>query len=215
MFTGIVEQTGDVVKVDSSGADLTMWVRSPVLADADIGASVAIDGVCLTVTERDGEVCRFDLARETVSRSTLGSRSPGDRVNLERPLRAGDELGGHIVQGHVDGVGVVASVRPDGDGRRLRVDVEPRLHRYLVEKGSVTIDGVSLTISDLATPWFEVALIPHTLAATTLGQVESGRRVNVEVDVLAKHVERLVRPWTERFPGGTSGQPQTDDGGHP
>ncbi len=197
MFTGIVE-SGDVVKVETAPDGGQMWVRSELLTDCDIGASVAINGVCLTVTDRDGDVCRFDLALETLARSTLGDYMPGARVNVERPLRAGDELGGHIVQGHVDGVGVIASLTADRDGRRLRIAVPRELARYIVEKGSVAVDGVSLTVTAVTEDSFEIALIPHTLAVTSFGMAEVGMRVNVEVDVVAKYVERLVGPATSR-----------------
>ncbi|MGH2758260.1 MAG: riboflavin synthase [Actinomycetota bacterium] len=189
MFTGIVADRGEIVKVEPGGADL--WIRSGVLGDCSIGASVAVDGVCLTVVDLDGEVCRFDVSAETVARSTLGTKEPGDHVNLERPLRAGDELGGHIVQGHVDAVGTVEAVAPDGQGSRLVVSAPAALMRYVVEKGSVTIDGVSLTVSALGEAELEVALVPHTLDVTTLGAMKAGRKVNIEVDVLAKYVEKL------------------------
>lgn len=187
MFTGIVT-SGEVVGAD----ERALRVRGPLLASAETGASVAIDGVCLTVAERDGDTCRFDLSPETASRTTLGQRSPGDRVNLERPLRAGAELGGHIVQGHVDGVGRVERVEADGrGGRTVRIACDPSVTRYVVEKGSVAVDGVSLTATEVGGESFEVALIPHTLEVTTLGAYAEDRRVNVEVDVVAKYVEKL------------------------
>ncbi len=187
MFTGIVEP-GEVVKVDGG----TLWIGAPVLAGCAIGASVAVNGVCLTVTERDGDICRFDAMDETLSRSSLGQLGAGDRVNVERPVKVGDELGGHIVQGHVDAVGEVIDVRKtDGDVRVL-ITASQELLRYVVEKGSITIDGVSLTVSDLGPDWFEVSLIPHTLEVTTFGSTKQGRKVNLEVDVLAKYVEKLT-----------------------
>jgi riboflavin synthase len=187
MFTGIVEP-GEIVKAD----DGVLWVRAPLLGDCAIGASVAINGVCLTVTERDGDTCRFDAMDETLTRSALGALKTGDRVNLERPVKAGDELGGHIVQGHVDAVGEVDEVSRDGDDVRVRVRAGAELMRYVVEKGSITIDGVSLTVSSLGDDWFEVSLIPHTLNVTTFGEATQGRKVNLEVDVLAKYVEKLT-----------------------
>lgn len=193
MFTGIVADRGEVVKVEPGDGDRRIWIRSNVLADCATGASVAVDGVCITAVDLEGDVCRFDLSAETIARSTLGSKEPGDRVNLERPLRAGDELGGHIVQGHVDAVGTIVDVAEDG---RVELSVPAGLMRYIVEKGSVTVDGVSLTVSALHDDRFEVALIPHTLEVTTFGEMESGRKVNIEVDVLAKYVERL-RDTTE------------------
>jgi len=192
MFTGIVADVGEIVKVEPAAADRRIWIRSRLLADCTVGASVAVDGVCLTVIDVDGDVCGFDVSAETIARSTLGGKEAGGQVNLERPLRAGDELGGHIVQGHVDGVGTVVGLEPDGDGRRLVVSASADLARYVVEKGSITVDGVSLTVSGTRDDAFEVALVPHTLAVTTLGGVEAGRTVNLEVDVLAKYVERYV-----------------------
>jgi riboflavin synthase len=191
VFTGIIAAVGEVVKVEPGADDRRIWIESRDLADCAIGASVAVDGVCLTVTELDGDVARFDVSAESLARSTLGSKAPGDRVNLERPLRAGDELGGHIVQGHVDGVGAVTGVVLEGEGRRITLTVPIALGRYIVEKGSVTVDGVSLTATNVSDDGFEVALVPHTLAATTFGDVETGRNVNIEVDVLAKYAERL------------------------
>jgi riboflavin synthase len=191
MFTGIVADRGEVLKVETATGDRRIWIRSSVLADCSVGGSVALDGVCLTVVDVDGDVCGFDVSAETVARSTLGGKHPGDHVNLERPLRAGDELGGHIVQGHVDTVGTVVEVSADGEGRRLVVSAPASLTRYVVEKGSVTLDGVSLTVSAIRDQQFEVALVPHTLSVTTFGEMEVGRNVNIEVDVLAKYVEKL------------------------
>jgi riboflavin synthase len=157
-----------------------------------VGDSVAINGVCLTVVQRDANACDFDAIPETLVRSALGSKVAGDIVNLETPLRAGDELGGHIVQGHVDEVARVVSIEDAEGGRRMRMRVRPASTRYIVEKGSVTLDGVALTVTDVSDDEFEVALIPHTLAATTLGKTEIGHDLNVEVDVIAKYVERLT-----------------------
>ena len=190
MFTGLVQETGEIVKAEPDA----LWIRAAVLAGRGAGASVAVDGVCLTVADREGDVCRFELSSETLARSTLGSKSVGDRVNLERPLRAGEELGGHVVQGHVDGVGELISVEEDGTARRIVVRVPADLARYVVEKGSVTLDGVSLTAVDVTADTFAVALIPQTLSITTFGEARTGRRVNVEVDVLAKYVEKLRSP---------------------
>jgi riboflavin synthase len=210
MFTGIVEETGEVLKVeDTADGGRMLWLRASCLAERAIGASVAVDGVCLTVAERDRDTCRFDLSPETLSRSTLGSKEPGGSVNLELPLRAGDELGGHIVQGHVDAVGEVTEVN-GGTDHRMRVRTPPAVTRYLVEKGSVTVDGVSLTIARLSEDGFEVALVPHTLEVTTLGGAHQGRAVNLEVDVVAKYVERLVRPH-EAPTAGPEG-PEIDSG---
>jgi riboflavin synthase len=182
MFTGIVHERGRVASFD--GGRLVVESR----IEAEIGDSIAVDGVCLTVTEASNGTLAFDVMVETLSRAKLF----GPEVNLEPALRAGEPLGGHYVQGHVDGVGRVRSIEPEGDGKRLWVDAEPELLRYLVEKGSITVDGVSLTVAELAEGGFAVALVQHTLAATTLGALAPGDRVNLETDVLAKYVERLL-----------------------
>jgi riboflavin synthase len=182
MFTGIVQERGRVASFD--GGRLVVESR----IEAEIGDSVAVDGVCLTVTEASNGTLAFDVMVETLSRAKLF----GPEVNLEPALRAGEPLGGHYVQGHVDGVGRVRSIEPEGDGKRLWVDAEPELLRYLVEKGSITVDGVSLTVAELAEGGFAVALVQHTLVATTLGGLAPGDRVNLETDVLAKYVERLL-----------------------
>jgi len=192
MFTGIIQAVGEIVAIENLDTGRRLRIRSGALGDRAVGDSVAIDGVCLTVVERDGNVCGFDVHTETLDRSSLGGKAVGDRVNLEKPLRAGDDLGGHIVQGHVDEVGTVVSIVEEEGGRRLRVRVRPESTRYIVEKGSVTLDGVSLTVTNVNGGEFEVALIPHTLAVTTLGEAVIGRDLNVEVDVLAKYVERLT-----------------------
>jgi riboflavin synthase len=168
-------------------------VRAPRLAAlAATGDSIAVSGCCLTVVERDGDVVAFDAVPETLRRTTLGGLAAGGRVNLEDSLRAGEPLGGHFVQGHVDGVGEVASLEPEGDGARLAVRAPAELRRYLAPKGSIAVAGVSLTVAALTDDGFEVALIPHTLAVTTLGELIPGDRVNLETDVLARHVERLL-----------------------
>ena len=182
MFTGIVQERGRVASFD--GGRLIIESR----IEAEVGDSVAVDGVCLTVTEARNGTLAFDVMVETLSRAKLF----GAQVNLEPALRAGDPLGGHYVQGHVDGVGTVRSVDPEGDGKRVWIDAEPELLRYLVEKGSITVEGVSLTVAEMDGDGFAVALVQHTLAATTLGALASGDKVNLETDVLAKYVERLL-----------------------
>jgi riboflavin synthase len=182
MFTGIVRERGRVASFD----DGHLVVHSGIAAE--IGDSVSVDGVCLTVTDaRDGRLA-FDVVVETLNRT----KPFGNEVNLEPALRAGDPLGGHYVQGHVDAVGRVRSVAPEGDGKRVWIDGEPDVLRYLVEKGSITVEGVSLTVADLDGDGFAVALVPHTLASTTLDGVSPGDEVNLETDVLAKYVERLL-----------------------
>jgi riboflavin synthase len=183
VFTGIVREFGRVVAFD--GARLLLEAPQ---TSADIGDSVAVDGVCLTVVEHAGDRLAFDVVAETLSRTTLGTLTVDDRVNIEPALRAGEPLGGHIVQGHVDGVGRVRSISP----QPVWIDAPPEVLRYCVEKGSITVDGVSLTVAALDDTGFAVALVPHTLAATTLGAAKPGIAVNLEVDVLAKYVERLT-----------------------
>jgi riboflavin synthase len=186
MFTGLVREVGTVVSFE----DGRLRVESSIAAA--IGDSVAIDGVCLTVVDGDRKTLAFDAVPETLSRTTLGRLESGAAVNLEPALRAGEALGGHYVQGHVDGVGRVRSVEPEGDGRRVWVDAPPDILRYCVEKGSIAVNGVSLTVADLDGDGFAVALVPHTLAVTTLGAAAPGDEVNLETDVLAKYVEKLT-----------------------
>jgi riboflavin synthase len=189
VFTGIVREVGTVTAFDGS----RLVVGAPeTAAGVAVGDSVSIAGVCLTAVETEEGRVAFDVVPETLSRTALGRLEPGDRVNLEPALRVGDALGGHVVQGHVDAVGRVRSVAPEGDGRRVWIDAPDSIVRYCLEKGSIAVDGVSLTVAALDDDGFEVALIPHTLAVTTLGALEAGDEVNLEVDVLAKVVERLL-----------------------
>ena len=193
MFTGIVREQGQVVSAEAGGAGVRLVVDAPVTAGAvAVGDSVSISGVCLTVTAAANGSLAFDVVHETLNRTAFGDLAPGTPVNVEPALRAGDPLGGHYVQGHVDGVGRIRRIDPEGDGRRVWIDPPSELERYLVEKGSVAVDGVSLTVAQLDESGFAVALIPHTLAVTTLGGLAAGDLVNLEVDVLAKYVERLV-----------------------
>ncbi len=193
MFTGIVRELGTVVSAEEAGGGLALVVRAPeTAAGTSVGDSVAIAGCCLTATEIDDGTISFHAVPETIARSTLGALAPNARVNVEPAIRVGDELGGHYVQGHVDAVGRVQSVEAEGEGLRVFVEAPADVLRFCVEKGSITVDGVSLTIAELAEDAFAVALVPHTLAATTLSDLEPGRRVNLEADVLAKYVERLL-----------------------
>ena len=193
MFTGIVRERGRVVSSEGGDDGVRLIVSAPETAEtAAVGDSVALNGTCLTaVAVQDGTIA-FDAVPETLRRSSLGSLAADSEVNVEPALRAGDSLGGHFVQGHVDALGTVRSVEPEGEGVRIWIEAPAGVLRYAVEKGSIAVDGVSLTISALNESGFEVALVPHTLAVTTLGAVEPGRPVNLEVDVLAKYVERLV-----------------------
>jgi riboflavin synthase len=196
VFTGIVEELGEVVGIDVAGDSARIRVRGPlVTGDAARGDSIAINGVCLTVTgTQDGEFSA-DVMGETLDHSSLGALRPGANVNLERPMRPDGRLGGHIVQGHVDGIGTIVARRPAGDWETVRISIPAALARYVVSKGSVAVDGISLTVSGLADDaesWFEVSLIPETLARTTLGRKQPGEVVNIEVDMIAKYVERLL-----------------------
>jgi riboflavin synthase len=194
MFTGIVEELGEVMALDLDGDSARLGVKAPVVsADAVHGVSIAVNGVCLTVVDVQGEVFAADVMRETLERSTLGGLRTGERVNLERAVRASDRLGGHIVQGHVDGIDEVQSRTPGERWDVVRIGLPPTLARYVVEKGSIAVDGVSLTVSALGDDWFEISLIPTTLELTTLGLRKPGEWVNLEVDVIAKYVERLGR----------------------
>jgi riboflavin synthase len=189
VFTGIVRERGRVVGFENGRLE----IEAPATAeDAAIGDSVAIDGVCLTVVERESARLAFDVVPETIGRSALAGLASGKSVNLEPALRPLDRLGGHVVQGHVDAVGRVRSTDPEGEGRRVWIDAPSDVLRLCVEKGSIAVQGVSLTIAALDDAGFAVALIPHTLAETTLGELQPGDDVNLEADVLAKYVERLL-----------------------
>lgn len=193
MFTGIVRELGRVASREGGVEGVRLTVVAPATAPGTAaGDSIAVDGVCLTALGADGDLLAFDAVPETLRRTTLGGLGVGDEVNVEPAVRAGEPLGGHVVQGHVDGVGVVQSVEAEGEGLRVFVTAPADVLRYCVEKGSVTVQGVSLTVAEVAEDAFAVALVPHTLEATTLGRVAPGVRVNLEVDVLAKYVERLL-----------------------
>jgi riboflavin synthase len=194
MFTGIVEELGRVRSLEDRAGGARLVVQcATVNGDCSVGDSVAVNGVCLTAVEVTGEALSFDLGRETLDRSTLGGLRAGNPVNLERPLTLATRLGGHLVQGHVDGVAPVRSVDRNGAEASIRIALPPALRPYVVEKGSIAVDGVSLTVTVVDDEGFEVALIPHTLAVTTLGERGPGDRVNLEGDVVAKYVENLAR----------------------
>jgi riboflavin synthase len=193
VFTGIVREVGRAAAITGSSGGIRLEIEAPATAASTaIGDSIAVDGCCLTAVETtDGRIA-FDAVPETIARTSLGALVTGSRVNVEPSLRAGEPLGGHYVQGHVDGVGVVRSVADEGNGRRIWIDAALEILRYTVEKGSITVQGTSLTVAALDGDGFAVALIPHTLEATTLGELAAGSPVNLEVDVLAKYVERLL-----------------------
>src|SRR4051794_972197 len=193
MFTGLVREVGTVAALDRDEGGARLRVDAALAADLDAGGSVAVAGACLTVAERGAGAFDADAINQTLSLTSLGDLRAGDRVNLEPALRAGDPLGGHLVQGHVDGVGTVVAVRADGASRRLRVELPADLRRYVVPRGSIPLEGVSRAVADVADGGVEPALIPETLARTTLGGVGGGDRLNVEVDLIARHVEALMQ----------------------
>ncbi|KRC63897.1 riboflavin synthase subunit alpha [Aeromicrobium sp. Root236] len=196
MFTGLIEEKGTITAVEDLGDSVRLTVRGPlVVSDAQHGDSIAVSGVCLTVMEQDSDSFAADVMKESLDKTSLGDLRVGDEVNLERATRAGARLGGHIVQGHVDGTGRILDRTPSEHWEVVRIALPAELARYLVDKGSVTVDGTSLTVVEVVDgdePWFSVSLIPTTLAETTLGTKGPGDRVNLEVDILAKYVERLL-----------------------
>jgi riboflavin synthase len=192
MFTGIVEELGAVESIETSSDGARLRIRAELASDLGEGDSIAVNGACLTATSTGGGSFEADAMHQTLELTTLGSLEPGSRVNLELPLRAEDRLGGHIVQGHVDGTATVAEVTEDGFAQRLRIELPGELLPYVVERGSIAIEGVSLTVAALDDPVVEVSLIPETLEGTTLGALERGSRVNVECDVLARYVARQL-----------------------
>jgi riboflavin synthase len=193
VFTGIVEELGEITAVENLGDASRFRLRGPVVTEgAQHGDSIAVNGVCLTVVEHDGDEFTADVMAETLDRSSLGALSVGSRVNLERPTAVGARLGGHIVQGHVDGTGAVIARTPSENWEIVKVSLPADLSRYVVEKGSITVDGISLTVVEAASDYFTVSLIPTTLALTTLGHKQPGDPVNLEVDIIAKYVERLL-----------------------
>ncbi len=193
MFTGLVEEQGHIAAIEERSPGRRFWIRAAqVLEGAAIGDSIAVNGVCLTAVAVEPARFAVEAVPETLARTTLGALANGDPVNLERPLTLAQRLGGHLVQGHVDGVGEVVSVANEGDGTRVRLAVPAELRRFVAEKGSLTVDGVSLTVAAVTDDGCEIAYIPHTLAVTTSGTYQSGRRVNLEVDLLARYLARLL-----------------------
>jgi riboflavin synthase len=193
VFTGIVEELGEIVGKEELGDSARLVIRGPVVtSDAGHGDSIAVNGVCLTAVGADADGFGADVMHETLRRSSLAEVRPGARVNLELPLRADERLGGHVVQGHVDGLGAVRDVHEEGFARVVTIDADPGLLRYVVEKGSIAVDGVSLTVAAVDEDSFDVSLIPETLERTTLGTASPGSPVNLEVDILAKYVEKLL-----------------------
>ena len=201
MFTGIIEGAGTVAALAAAadGGGARLEVEAPWLAGRlVVGESVAVNGCCVTVAQATAAGFAADLVAETLRRTALGGLTAGARVNLERPMALGGRLGGHLVQGHIDGVARIIDRTPGSLGEEVRVELPEALERYVVEKGSIAVDGVSLTVAGVGPGWFAVALVPHTLEVTTLGDRRPGDPVQLEVDVIAKYVERLVAPWTDR-----------------
>ena len=195
MFTGLIQDIGRVESIDAGDDGARLRIATSLGGDIALGDSVAVDGVCLTATAADADSFETEAMNQTLDVTALGSVEPGARVNLELAMRASDRLGGHIVQGHADGVGTVGAVSDDGFARRLRVALPDALLRYAVDKGSITLSGVSLTVAELGERWVEVSLIPETLERTNLGELAPGSKLNVECDIVAKYVERLVAPF--------------------
>ncbi len=198
MFTGLIEDIGTVETLERTGDGARLRVSSNLAAELSLGDSIAVNGCCLTATAVDGEHFETEAMNQTLEVTALDSVEKGSKVNLELAMRADDRLGGHIVQGHVDGVGTVSSIEDDGFAKRVRVDLPTQLLLFVVDKGSITLSGVSLTVADLGDSWAEVSLIPETLERTNLGDLAPGDRLNVECDVIAKYVERLMSPFARK-----------------
>jgi len=198
MFTGLIADIGVVEEVDAAGTGARLRIRTALAGELSEGDSVAVNGACLTAAAVDADTFEADVMNQTLKRTSLGPLDSGARVNLELALRLADRIGGHLVQGHVDGTGAVASVSEDGFARRLVIEAPDEIRRYLVERGSVAVDGVSLTVASLGDGGFEVSLVPETLERTTLDEARPGSVVNLELDVIARYVERLVSGFTER-----------------
>ena len=198
MFTGIIEELGVIRRITSARAGARLEVSAhTVLSDAKLGDSIAVNGVCLTVVAQGADWFAADVSAETLRRTSLKQAAAGTRVNLERAMAANGRFGGHIVQGHVDGTGEFQEARPSGDGWVLRIGFPPELARYIVEKGSITVDGISLTVAALGETWFEIAVIPHTWKVTNLSTLARAATVNLEVDIIAKYVERMMAHFAE------------------
>lgn len=195
MFTGLIQDVGRVEAVEAGPDGARVWIATKLTPEIEEGDSVAVNGVCLTATAVDAESFTAEVMNQTLKATALGDLETGARVNLELAMKASDRLGGHIVQGHADGVGEVLSIEEDGFARRLRVGLPPELLRYTIDKGSIALNGASLTVADLGDSWAAVSLIPETLERTNLGEAAPGDKLNVECDVVAKYVERMMRPF--------------------
>jgi riboflavin synthase len=198
LFTGLIQDVGQIESLEAGADGARLRIATSMGSEIALGDSVAVNGVCLTATAVEADSFETEAMNQTLEVTALDALDAGSRVNLEPAMKASDRLGGHIVQGHVDGVGEVSSTEDDGFAKRLRVALPAELMRYVIDKGSIALDGVSLTISELGEDWIEVSLIPETLERTNLGEAEVGRKINVECDVIAKHVERLVAPLARK-----------------
>jgi len=198
VFTGLIEDLGTVELIERTDDGARLRITSLLAGELALGDSIAVNGCCLTATGLEGGTFETEAMNQTLNVTALSDVVEGSSVNLELAMKAGDRLGGHIVQGHVDGVGTIASVEDDGFARRLRVELPSELLRYVVDKGSITLSGVSLTVAELGETWAEVSLIPETLERTNLGEVQAGSQINVECDIVAKYVERLVAPFARK-----------------
>ena len=205
MFTGIIEELGTIQTLTPARDGARIVVQSPtILSDAKIGDSIAVNGVCLTVVEMTPRTFTADVSAETLRRTSLKQIKVGSRVNLERPMTPSARFGGHIVQGHVDAMGEFASAKQEGEGWNVRIRFPGHLGKYIVEKGSITVDGISLTVAKLGVDWFEIAVIPHSWKVTNLSTLKSGVAVNLEVDIIAKYVERMLTGYVPQPPSAKS-----------
>ncbi len=196
MFTGLIEGTGTLLRTERRGLDSQMVIRAALEGEFVLGESIAVDGACLTVVSFAEGVFSADVSAETLSRTTLGRKMQGSRLNLERALRLGDRLGGHLVSGHIDGIAVLKGRHVEGRSIRLVFSAPPGILRYVIEKGSVAVNGISLTVNGVSDSGFDVNIVPHTALATTVDDLRAGNEVNIETDLIGKYVEKLIRPWT-------------------
>jgi riboflavin synthase len=202
MFTGLIQGKGTLLRVERHGPDAGMVVQAQYAMEAlTLGESIAVDGACLTVVSFQGNLFTVDVSAETLSRTTLGRKLPGSQFNLERALQMGDRLGGHLVTGHVDGIGLLRERRHEGRSWRLVFELPPELDRYVIEKGSIAVNGISLTVNGCGEGFFEVNIVPHTLAETTLDELRSGGEVNIETDLLGKYVEKMLKGFLSASKG--------------
>ncbi|MFZ2446332.1 MAG: riboflavin synthase [Syntrophobacteraceae bacterium] len=207
MFTGLIEGTGTLLRVDRHGPDAGMVIQAGFETGGFvIGESISVDGACLTVTSFSGAVFTADVSAETLARTTLGRKPAGSRLNIERALRFGDRLGGHLVTGHVDGIAAFKDRRPEGRSARLFFDAPPEILRHVIEKGSVAVNGVSLTVNGVSERGFDVNIVPHTASRTTIGDLRAGEEVNIETDLIGKYVEKMIHAW------GTAAEKGRDEG---